>query len=280
MSSGIDKIVLKLVSTAMVYKEVEQGSEAPSFVLVPLNSPAVQVAKHIKNELYQVPVDNDTVGLCVSFDDPEKQYITLGRRGCDIFLPEHLSGSKKGAEISDFQAAFHVVEETGAVLLTDRSTRKNTEIVPKEQAYSIPFRDFRYFREHRRSMVVCIGINPRISFGHDHRYLFELKWRSDGLYDFPNKTEPYLLGPRKSKSKKYIQGNKIGGGAHSSVYLAIDVSTGDKIAVKKFHSISRKNLEFATREVKNLLGLKELNLEYRVSAFLSRLFILQSFLDT
>ncbi len=261
----------------MEYEEAGQRPQPPSFALVPLNSLAVKVVEHIKNQSYQTTLDKDTIGLLVSFDDPEKQYLTLGRKDCDIYLPE-LKGSKTGVEISEFQASFHVVEETGAVILTDHSVRKNTEIVPTEMG-SVELERAIPFREPRRSVVVCKGINPRITFGHVQRYMFGLEWRSDGLYDFPDKNEPYVLGPRKRRSKRYIQGYKIASGTRGIVYWAIDGTSGAKIAIKKVHTLS--DLGWVARKAEDPLMARERNLESRVS-FLprSRLSIFQFPLGT
>ncbi len=245
----------------MAYAQSEQGQQAfNAFQLVPLNPQAMKVTDHSKNQDYRV-VDQDTVGLWISFHDPEKQYVTLGRRDCDITLPEP-KGSKHGVEITDFHASFHVVEETGAVVLTDRSTRKNTEMLPVEHTVTISF------REPKRSVIVCRSINTCVAFGRDNYYQFEIRWKSDGLYDFPDKNEPYLTGPRKSKSKKYVQGYGVGAGQYGNVVWAIDAQTGNKIAVKKFHNLSGKNLEFATREVKNLFRITEGNSEQHVGTIL------------
>ncbi|KAH8881230.1 kinase-like protein [Thozetella sp. PMI_491] len=230
------------------------GDQPPSFTLVPLNSQARRATENARNQYFQVQLEDGTWGLWLSFEHAEKQTFTLGRTSCDIYLPE---GKSKGhaSDISPYQASFHVAESTGAVILTDHSSLKNTELLSRENTVTLPFRD------HHRSVIVCRGINTCIAFGRDRWYQFQIRWTSDGLYGFSNKEFPYRTGPRKSRVKKYIEGEKVGGGAYGIVFWVIDTATGGRMAVKKFHNLSDKNLEFATREVKNLFKVNESNAE-------------------
>jgi serine/threonine protein kinase len=52
--------------------------------------------------------------------------------------------------------------------------------------------------------------------------------------------------------KKYVLGREVGAGSYGSVSWVLDATSGKIIAVKKFHKLSGKNLEFATREMTNL----------------------------
>ncbi|KAK0705877.1 kinase-like domain-containing protein [Lasiosphaeria miniovina] len=227
----------------------------PKFVLAPLNTAARKATEHFRNKYYQYQLDshNNTFGLWIDFSDPAKQSFTLGRADTDIFLPE-LRSAKGASQISDLHASFQVVADTGAVLLFDHSDLGTTEPfsgTTTGHGFTVKFRN------NAKSVLVARGINSRIAFGRDKWYQFEIQWRSDGLYDFPSKDEPYTVGPRNSRAKKYVQGEKVGGGAYGNVWWAMDVTDGKLMAVKKFHSLSGKNLEFATREVANLFKINK-----------------------
>jgi serine/threonine protein kinase len=217
---------------------------APTLILVPNNRAARRVLAENRHLRYRLP--NDTYGLCVSFTDPEKRVFKLGRAQSevDIFLPD-----ANGADISKHQCSFTVTER-GAVLLEDKSSKKTTVPYSSNNGQqAIPFlRD-------RRTVLVARGINNLLSIGNtgkDGYYQFEIQWHCDGLYDLPNKDDPYRTGPRKSRQKKYVQVERIGGGGFGHVWLVVDAHTGGLMAVKKFHSLEGRNLEFATREVDNL----------------------------
>ncbi|KAK1751106.1 kinase-like domain-containing protein [Echria macrotheca] len=224
----------------------------PFFWLVPVNSAARKVVEHPYNRYYQYYIDDNTAGLVISFDDPDIRLYTLGSSGADIYLPEALPKSKASPEISDIQASFGVVEETGAVLLSDHSKDRNTEPYSSSGSVGVAVAiKFRSRERKERSVLVARGINTRVAFGRDRFYQFELRWRSDGLYGF-DKDQGYALGPKKASSKRYIEKERIGGGAYGAVYEVLDVTSGGLMAVKKFHNLTGKNLEFATREVANL----------------------------
>lgn len=224
----------------------------PCFILVPLNSPARSATAHVRNS-YRYYQDANTVGLWLDFSDPAQGTYTLGRgEGVDIYLPD--GGGRGGkADISSVHASFELVPITGAVLLYDHSKHHYTEPLSSQQGTAFTVK----FRKDTRSVLVAPGINTRIAFGRDRYYQFELQWRSDGLYAFPRRDEPYVMGPRSSREKKYLQGAKVGGGAYGNVWQVLDVTTGSIMAVKKFHNLSGKNLEFATREVANLFKINK-----------------------
>ncbi|AEO71948.1 uncharacterized protein THITE_2124842 [Thermothielavioides terrestris NRRL 8126] len=60
------------------------------------------------------------------------------------------------------------------------------------------------------------------------------------------------MGPRNARTKKYILGGEVGAGSYGSVWWALDATNGQVMAVKRFHKLSGRNLEFATREIANL----------------------------
>ncbi|KAK3304789.1 kinase-like domain-containing protein [Chaetomium strumarium] len=216
---------------------------APAFALTPLNPAARKVVGHANNSHLRCQ-SHDTIGLWVDLSDPDKIF-TLGRRDTDIHLPDKTSSSKGSPCISDLHASFQVVLETGAVLLFDHSGNGTVEPLPRDQHYTVKF------RSNAKSVLVARGINSRIAFGKDQWYQFEIQWHSDGLYRFP-KHDPYTMGPRNSRHKKYLLGEQVGAGSYGTVWWALDATNGKIIAVKRFHKLAGKNLEFATREMTNL----------------------------
>ena len=232
----------------------------PAFVLAPLNSAAKRATDHVRNDYRRCPLDeaSNTFGLWIDFSDPEIQEITLGCHDTDIHLPE-IKSSKGSSQISDLQASFQIVAATGAVLLKDYSEHQNTEPFTPTHGNSAHHNGVTVkFRSGHRNVVVARGINSRIAFGRDKYFQFEIRWHSDGLYSFA-KEEPYAMGPRNSKTKKYIEGEKVGGGAYGTVWWAMDITNGSIIAVNKFHNLSGKGLEFATREVANMFRINKSN---------------------
>lgn len=241
--------------------EVEQVRKPPCFVLAPLNSAARKATEHVRNKYWQHSFDASSqkaLGLWIDFTDPDKNIYTLGRKDTDIYLPEGRS-SHGSPQISDIHAAFELVQETGAVLLRDYSDHGNTEPFALAHSSSPNHAGVTVkFLPGTSSVLVARGINSRIAFGRDRFYQFEIQWRSDGLYAF-EKDEPYTLGPRPTRAKRYLQGERVGGGSFGTVWSVLDITTGSVMAVKKFHSLSGKRLEFATREVANLFRINEDN---------------------
>jgi len=235
------------------YDDEGHTRQEPCFALIPLNSAARRAVEHVRNRYFQYQPDNNTFGLWIDLSDPAARSCTLGRgESVNIYLPD--SVDKRGSgQISNTHASFEVVEATGAVLLWDHSSRRTTEPFSSSHGHAFTVR----YRSNTSSVLVAQGINTRVAFGRERYYQFEIQWRSDGLYEFPRKDEPYLMGPRNSRVKKYLQGNKVGGGAYGNVWKVLDVTTGELMAVKKFHNLSGKNLEFATREVANLFKINK-----------------------
>jgi hypothetical protein len=217
----------------------------PCFMLAPLNPAARRAVDHGSNGHLRYRID-DTIGLWLDFSDPAKQACTLGKgEDADIHLPDTRSSSKGSPHISGVHASFQVVHETGAVLLWDCSDNGTVEPLPHSHCFTVKF------RPNARSVLVARGINSRIALGKDQWYQFEIQWQSDGMYRFP-KDEPYTMGPRNSRTKKYVLGGEVGAGSYGTVSWVLDATSGKIMAVKKFHRLSGKNLEFATREIANL----------------------------
>ncbi|KAK3320402.1 kinase-like domain-containing protein [Cercophora scortea] len=224
----------------------QQPLSPPAFILVPLNTAAKKAVEHVRNKYWHYQ-DNNTFGLWIDFSDPTRMHYTVGRTNTDIYLPEMRAAGKGSSQISDLHASFQLVKETGAVLLLDHTENRETEPFSGSHGGGFTVK----FRSNSNSVIVARGINSRIAFGHDRWYQFELHWRSPGMYGFPQE-EPYIMGPRQMRNKRYVQGERVGGGAYGNVWWALDSTTGEIMAIKKFHNLSGKNLEFATREVANL----------------------------
>lgn len=229
-------------------KSYESG--APILVLVPVNGAARRATENVLNRYYQyLDAEQFPRGLWINLSDPSKSTCTLGRTHTDIHLPDTRT-SKGSALISDLHASFEFIPETGAVLLWDHSENANVEpFTPTHvsgHSWTVKFRS-----HTRRSVVVARGINSYVAFGKDKWYQFEIQWQSEAMYGF-NKEQPYTLGPGQPRTKRYVELQKLGGGAYGTVYSAMDTTTGLLIAVKRFHSLSGKYLTFATREVANL----------------------------
>jgi hypothetical protein len=216
----------------------------PVFALAPLNPAARKVVDHASNEGLRCRI-GDTICLWVDLSNPDKTYFTLGQGETDLYLPNSRSSSKGSPRICDVHASFQVVPDTGAVLLWDHSDDGTVEPLPRDHCYTVKF------RHNAKSVLVARGINSAVAFGNDNWYRFELLWQSDGLYRFP-KHEPYRMGPRNARTKKYVLGGEVGAGSYGTVWWALDATSGGIIAVKRFHKLSGKNLEFATREITNL----------------------------
>lgn len=223
---------------------------SPAFVLVPVNPAARKAVDLPENDGLRCRVNNN-IGLWIDFSNPDKQVFTLGCGETDIYLPNTGVSGKGSPQLCDIHASFQLVEETGAVLLCDHSDKGTVETLTHSHGYTLKL------RSSTRSVLVARGINPRFAVGHDKWYQFKIQWQSDGLYAFPNKDEPYTMGPSNSRNKKYIQGDRVGGGSYGTVWWVLEVTSGKVIAVKKFHNLSGKNLDFATREVANLFRINK-----------------------
>lgn len=225
------------------------GPIRPAFWLVPVNKNAERATREPKNQHLKSPCENGKWELYVSFEDPYKQAITVGRGNTDIYLPEPRGSS---GEISKHHCSFVNNPARGAVLLIDHSNKGYTEpYSPNQFELTISF------PKESRSILLARGINSHVAFGKDRYYEFQIVWESDGLYDFPNKNDPYSVGPPSHRRKRYLKGDWLGGGAYGTVWRALDVNSGELIAVKSFHHLKGKNLEFAKREVENLVKINQ-----------------------
>lgn len=233
------------------YDEVRQPHRL-GFWLLPFNKAAAALVSGHPWNLERYVFDKDTSGFWIDFSNPDKQEYTVGcSDSVDIYLPQ-VWNSTGSSGISELHASFRAVTDTGPVLLRDESEYSSTEPFSHgSRSYTINFR-----RDNQRSVLVAQGINSLVAFGHGRFYQFELRWESDGLDEF--RMEPpvlYALGPSRVKTKRYVLGKRVGGGTFGNVYRALDMTMGSVMAVKKFHRLSGKRLDFASREITNLLKL-------------------------
>ncbi|KAA8628307.1 hypothetical protein SMACR_08126 [Sordaria macrospora] len=232
------------------YKINKQPQQRLGFWLLPFNKAAAALVSCHPWNLERYAFDKDTSGLWIDFSNLDKQEYTVGcSDSVDIYLPQ-VWNSTDSSGISELHASFRAVTDTGSILLCDKSEYSSTEPFSHgSRSYAVNFRP-----NDERSVLVAQGINSLVAFGHGRFYQFELRWESDGLNRF--RMEPpvlYALGPSRVKTKRYVLGEKVGGGTFGKVYRALDVTTGSIMAVKKFHRLSSKQLDFAPREITNLL---------------------------
>ena len=239
--AGIETLTPGLEALNMNAAEVE--SPNPSFYLVPLNTAAREAVGLKQNRHFQSTLPDDgRIALSITIE-PDTLQVTLGCGAADIFLPD-----KRDAEISKIHCAFVAARETSAVVLVDKSKKRNTEVYDDNQFYSIPI------SKGANSVVVSMGFNRRIGIGYKRYYKFELKWKSDLIRGgFLEASRGPVFGPNGSKEPRYIRGDELGTGAYGSVYRAVDIVNGDLMAVKRFHALDNNPDNYAKREVKNLM---------------------------
>ncbi|KAK3952989.1 kinase-like domain-containing protein [Pseudoneurospora amorphoporcata] len=232
--------------------EDNQRRQRLGFWLLPFNKAAAALVSCHPWNLERFAFDKDTSALWIDFSNPDKQEYTVGcSDSVDIYLPQ-VWNSTGSSGISELHASFRAVTDTGPILLCDESEYSSTEPFSHgTRSYTVNFRP-----NAERSVLVAQGTNSLVAFGHGRFYQFELRWENDGLGQFRMKPPVlYALGPSRVKAKRYVLGDKVGGGTFGNVYRALDVTTGSIMAVKKFHRLSGKRLDFASREITNLLKL-------------------------
>ncbi|KAK5659563.1 hypothetical protein OQA88_765 [Cercophora sp. LCS_1] len=218
--------------------------QPPSFVLVPLNAAAKRAVEHRRNQYYLHYMDEGTQGLWIAFDGDKGSYTLGNGEGSDIYLPETRT-NKGSAQIDALHAEFTLIADQGAVLLVNHSgdlTRTTTFTIPNRGPSSTVPID-----EESQSVLVARGINPCIALGNNRLFQFEIRWYTPGLYAF-DPIEPYVLGPRRSAQKRYLQGQRIGGGSSSTVWTALDCRLGSVIVVKKFNNLAGPGRKQLARE--------------------------------
>jgi serine/threonine protein kinase len=235
------------------------GRSPAHFYLIPINSVARKaVSEHHGTELVVEMEDTLEPVFYLDFRDESREQYTFGQgEGVDIRLTD------ARADISMSQCAFTFDPVSRAVFLWDQSERKTTRTYSTSRDISETTIDMP--ESGPRSVLVARDINCHIAIGRKQYYLFSISWLCDGMYDFPEKGS-LQVGP-KHGHKKYVQGERIGGGAFGSVFRALDVHNGRMIAVKRMHDLDGKNMEFANREIRNLSKIAKSELYNHVKCF-------------
>lgn len=223
------------------------------FSLSPLNARARAVVVHPDNSYLTSTLPDGTLVLDIGFHVHSKSaniLATLGRNG-DITL--------QGSSIAKIQCHFEINLESNVVLLCDKSTYHTTQVYGKN---AVPFE---YGRP--RLVVVHPELNTIIGIGGAGRNLiqFELKWhqndketiekvkkradvvlcqeqnprtagtkRDDAATEMPSlrETRVHTPGPQQPHMRYRKMGHVLGSGTFGEVHKAIDIDSGNLMAVK------------------------------------------------
>ncbi|KAF2022282.1 kinase-like protein [Aaosphaeria arxii CBS 175.79] len=194
-------------------------------------------------------------GLDVGFHLPGSSSGTLATLGRGIGVDIYLAGSA----ISRIQCTFEIDLNTGFIMLSDRSSTGSTQVFGND---ALPFERER----HQRRILVQANLNTRIGIGGVRHDLiqFELMWHQDPMQittiikqnhiilrsvatnprvartedepptELPSQRETRLHTPGQLPAiMRYVTvGHKLGEGAFGTVHQAIDVDSGNIMAVK------------------------------------------------
>ena len=225
------------------------------FTLYPLNERAATITALSENaRLISVHPSTGRPGIDVgiSFRSTSRQTLaTLGRHGTDI----HIMGSY----ISRLQCSFEIHERSNTIMLYDRSHSNTTQVFSDDQEMTDVY-PFVYGR-HPRRVLVAPNVNTVIGMGGSRCDLVQFKlvwWDRDPkilqmpqlvvpdsklarTYDVdetevPSRRETRIHSGAAAGSPSPIrykkEGDHIGKGRFGTVYRAINVDSGDCIAVK------------------------------------------------
>lgn len=231
----------------------------PLFSLFPLNDRARELVHYVPNSHLKLLVSTTSItgqitdyGLtigCQSHLKSARTLTTIGR-DADILVP--LLHDDPQACISRIQCSFELHEDSGEILLYDRSCFQNTQVDGPD---TFPFQSERV----PRRVLVNRTINTILRFGNPDASLFKFRivWHSEpprAALDLPSVPEnPRMMrtqelrpkGPQTENSLhnhvqveeshplRYFEGDKVGSGLFGSVYKAVDVDSGRLLAVKK-----------------------------------------------
>lgn len=219
------------------------------FSLVPYNEKAAAAVTDACNKHLVTQLRNGTLALNVGhFRSKSSKHTlaTLGRGDTDIYIP--------GSSISRIQCSFEINPSSNAVMFYDRSHCQTSQV------YGEHATPFEYGRT--RKVVVQKGCNTIIGMGGVRRDLvkFRLEWHvhpletmqrmkerlETELDDHPNlartdegvttlpsgrETRPYSAGIRQLEIR-YAKRRILGSGAFGEVHVAINMDSGDVMAVK------------------------------------------------
>jgi len=211
---------------------------------VPGNERAKMVVSHPDNAHLVSILSDNTQGLDVCFDiyeKPSKALAVLGRgTDVDIFIAY--------TTIAKCQCSFEIDIDTGVVMFYDRSFARSTQVFGENV---VPFEQDRI-----RRVLVQKNLNTIIGMGGKRHDLvqFELEWHQDpkqaikrnkshlnirienprlARTNSPScwQTLPHTPGSIRLKMR-YVIACKLGSGAFGDVHKAIDVDSGNYMAVK------------------------------------------------
>lgn len=224
------------------------------FSLIPINGQARAVVAHPMNE-HLVSIQRDgMLGLDVGHVRlrPGNVIAILGRgEGADVYI--------EGPSISKVQCSFEIDPGSNVVMLYDRSHGQTTQVYGED---AIPFEHGR-----TRKVVVDVILNTQIRMGGQHGNFvqFKLRWHHCfddvkekilsreniplGYEENPRlartiideadthlfsgrETRLHTPGPRQLKMRYVKIGDKLGAGAFAEVFKAINVDSGELMAVK------------------------------------------------
>ena len=215
------------------------------FSLVPLNDRARAVLAHPDNIGLVSALADGRSGLDIGFhvgSSSRYTLATLGRSGADV--------SVEGSGISRIQCSFEVLEESGVVMLYDRSNSMSTQVFGMS---ATPFEPGR-----TRRVVVRDKLNTEIGMGGASQSLlrFALVWHCDTI-DVEEQLKNRVDNPRLARTvdetptvlpsqrltRIHTPGNRepkiryaklveLGRGEFGEVWKAVDVDSGKIFAVK------------------------------------------------
>jgi len=231
-------------------------------ILVAESKASKLMAQNPSNNHLLVSSEEDEPGLAIGMHTYSSQNMTMasiGRSGCSITF------CASGQDLSRVQCTFHIHPDSGEILFKDQSTAKSSRVSHFNAAKSFELRG-----EHRQ-VVVHREFNDFISFGGAKKdmYTFKLVWNPKFSPRSVRARFPRPLNPatplaerttllirseeeaesirRTLRVQQKHRGNlemryhltsntEVGSGGYGTVFPALDVDSGDEIAVKKFRN--------------------------------------------
>ncbi|KAI9688840.1 MAG: hypothetical protein M1822_001197 [Bathelium mastoideum] len=220
------------------------------------NEGATAVINHPeKRRLRSISSDNRPA-LEVGFTKDRKTSLaTLGRGDTDIFIDR--------TDVSRLQCSFEIDPDTNSIMLHDHFNQRTTQVFGQKAQDGAPFLD-----DHPRRVLVQIDFNTVICMGSERqgRIEFELVWPqqpaqtmdaikkhnmtaatqainprqaqtvddADTILPLQRQTRIHTSGASNPSIRYVTLGDPMGEGTFGKVYKAINVDTGEFLAVKRF----------------------------------------------
>ncbi|KAK2781145.1 hypothetical protein FQN52_001792 [Onygenales sp. PD_12] len=200
------------------------------FSLVPLNDHALRVVMTSENRHLLSLLDDGSHALDLgAFIQPRQSNVlaTIGRNG-DIKVKE--------PGVANIQCSFEQQPTTKEVMLSDRSADNTTQVSGVNCFPFVPGR--------RRRVVVRVDVNTEIGFGGPSCDLFQfaIVWYGQQVrfskpqqgirVSFDESQDPAHAQAGRLGKIRYVQGRSFGRGTSGEVSEALDVDTGNIMAVK------------------------------------------------